>query len=113
MEFMKKLIFIEDIKNCISNNSLSLIYVSSKLETCSVCHMLLPKIQENLKEYSKLQIATVDASEVEEIAGEFSVFSLPLIIFYVEGKEVLREGRFISMNALKEVVNRHYNLIYS
>lgn len=110
---MKKLMSIKDIKNFINNNSLSLIYVSSKLETCSVCHMLLPKIQENLKEYSKVQIATVDASEIEEVAGEFSVFTLPLIIFYVEGKEVLREGRFISMNGLKEAVDRHYKLIFN
>ncbi|AYF54692.1 thioredoxin family protein [Clostridium botulinum C] len=110
---MKKLVSIEDIKDFINNNTLSLLYFSSKLEKCSVCHMLLPKIQHNLKNYSNLQIATVDASEVKEVAGEFYVFSLPLIIFYVEGNEVLREGRFIRMNDLKEVIDKHYNLIFN
>ncbi|EDS77356.1 thioredoxin family protein [Clostridium massiliodielmoense] len=109
---MKRLTSIEDIKNFISTNKLALIYVTSKMETCSVCHMLLPKIQEQLKKYSKLEIGTVDSSEVLEVAGEFSIFSLPLIMFYAEGKEVLREGRFITMDDLKSTVDRYYNFIY-
>ncbi|KGM94892.1 thioredoxin [Clostridium novyi A str. 4552] len=109
---MKRLTSIEEIKNFITTNKLALIYVTSKLETCSVCHMLLPKIQEKLKKYSKLEIATVDSSEVLEVAGEFSIFSLPLIMFYAEGKEVIREGRFITMDNLKNTVDRYYNFIY-
>lgn len=109
---MKNLTSIEEIKNFISTNKLALVYVTSKLETCSVCHMLLHKIQEQLNKFPKLEIGTVDASEVLEVAGEFSIFSLPLIIFYAEGKEVLREGRFIAMNYLKDTVERYYDLIY-
>lgn len=90
---MKRLTSIEEIKKFISTNELALIYVTSKLETCSVCHMLLPKIQEQLNKFPKLEIGTVDSSEVLEVAGEFYIFSLPLISFLCRRERGIKRGK--------------------
>lgn len=106
---MNKVTSIDEIKNFIKSNKLALLYVSSA--ECTVCHALLPKIKEILTRYPKIVSNRVDVGEIREIAGEFSIFTVPVVIFYVDGKEILRRGRFISIGELEENIDRYYRII--
>lgn len=105
---MKELNKIEDIKSFIKNNDLAFIYVSSK--ECSVCSVLLPKIEELLKKYPKIQICHVRLEEVPEISGEYSIFTIPVLILFIQGKETIRESRYVVMEELDRKVARYYNM---
>ncbi|MCY6485822.1 thioredoxin family protein [Clostridium aestuarii] len=105
---MKQLNTVEGIRNFIKDNKLSLIYFSSN--DCGVCSVLLPKVEEMLKDYPKIMCAHIKIDEVMEVAGEYSIFTVPTILFFIEKKEIIRKGRFISIVELKENIKRYYEL---
>ncbi len=99
---------INKLKLFIEENCLALVYISSN--KCGVCHALLPKIQLMLERYPKIKFKKINIDECTEIAGQFSIFTIPAILFFINGKEVIRKARFISMDELEENISRYYTL---
>lgn len=106
---MKVLDSGESIESFIKNNKIAMLYFSS--EGCSVCGVLLPKIEELLKKYPKIEIVKIEVDELQSAVGKYSVFTLPCILLLIEGKELIREARFISVVDLEEKIKRFYDLI--
>ncbi|GAA0431082.1 thioredoxin family protein [Lentibacillus halophilus] len=88
------------------DNRLSLLFVSRP--GCSVCHDLLPQVQTLMKNYPKIQLGYINADDVETIAGHFSIFTVPVILVCVEGKEIIREARIVHMDLFKEKLDKLY-----
>ncbi|MCY6959410.1 thioredoxin family protein [Clostridium brassicae] len=107
---MKKTGVIEGIKNLIQDNKLVLLYISST--QCSVCHALLPKIKFILKKYPEIKLKAISIDDYTEVAGEFSVFTIPAVILYINGKEYIRKARFISIEELDRSIGRYYEIMF-
>lgn len=90
---------------------MTLLYFGS--QTCGVCRDLLPKVEKLLADYPNIKGAYVEADHVPELAAAFSVFTLPALLIYAEGKEVIREARHISLLDVTERVDRYYNLLFA
>ncbi|MGM0218607.1 thioredoxin family protein [Enterococcus sp. AZ126] len=103
---MEKLQTIQDVVTFINKNHLAFLYVSQ--ENCSVCHALRPKLTELLKRYPKIELREVEADKVKEISAEYLIFSAPTLLFFVEGKEYIREGKFVQLKKLAEVIEQIY-----
>ena len=101
---------LDEMNEFIKNNTIAMIYFSS--EGCSVCSALLPKIQEMIIHFPNIKISKVQIEKFTEAAGQYSIFTLPAILIYIEGKEVIREARFISVEMLQEHIERYYNLLF-
>ncbi len=81
---------------------------------CNVCKVLKPKVMEMLeKDFPKIEFYYVDLNEAREIAGQLSVFAVPTIIIYFDGKEMIRASRNISIEQLNEQIKRYYNMIFN
>nr|WP_314462985.1 thioredoxin family protein [uncultured Clostridium sp.] len=106
---MKILDSLDSIDKFIIENKVTMLYFSS--QNCSVCVVLLPKIKEILKKYSKIAFAKVEIDEVQLAVGKYSVFTAPTVIMFFEGKEIIRRSRLISVLELQEKIERFYNLI--
>lgn len=104
MSEYKELYSIEEIDTFISTNSLSFLYISSP--GCSVCKGLWPQIQDLLGSYPKIKLAHIDTSNVEEVAGRFSVFTVPVLLLFIEGKEYIRKARIVHLDLLNKEINR-------
>lgn len=100
---------IEDIKNYIKDNRVSMLYFSSN--SCNVCVDLFPKIQELLKAYPKVKFGKIEIDNLPAVAGTFSVFTLPCVLMFADEKEIIREARFVSIMELKEKIERYYSFI--
>ena len=86
------------------------IYLSTP--DCSVCKVLKPKVIEMLKDvFPKIHFCYVDLSEAKEIRGQLSVFSVPTILVYFEGKETIRTSRNVHLEELREQIERYYKMI--
>jgi thiol-disulfide isomerase/thioredoxin len=107
---MNTLINIEEIKSLVSNNKISLLYISSK--NCGVCKVIYPRIINMLKNYPKIEAAEGDIDDLPLLAGEYNVFTLPCVLVFAEGKEILREARYIDLGAIEENIDRYYNMIF-
>jgi len=54
----------------------------------------------------------VDIEKSPVISGQFSVFTIPTILIYFDGKEQARFSRNISMHQLEESISRPYQLVF-
>ncbi|WP_377889769.1 thioredoxin family protein [Alkalihalobacillus sp. R86527] len=99
-----KEISLQDALDSIRNQKLFFLYLYGT--NCSVCHALLPQVEEILNDYPEIQYAKLNVHEIPEAAGEFSVFTIPVLLLYVEGKETIREARFVNMASFGASIER-------
>ncbi|MBE6064038.1 thioredoxin family protein [Clostridium cochlearium] len=107
---MKNLKNIEEMESVINKNEMALIYIWGN--SCNVCHALKAKIEEVIKEYPNIQCYDVELDKVKEIQSRFSVFTVPIILFYIKERETLRESRYVNIKEFKNNIDRYYKLYY-
>ncbi|MEG6567017.1 thioredoxin family protein [Thermoanaerobacterium saccharolyticum] len=108
---MKKFYAVDEIKKFVDREEMALLYFSTN--DCGICTTLLPKLEIMLSNYAKISSGHVSIDELPAASSEFSVFTVPTVLLFVEGKEVIREARFISMDILEEKIQKYYDIIFS
>ena len=99
---LRKLKQGETLDQFISNQKPVLFYFSTL--NCGVCHAMLLKVSEALKD-EDLEMIEIDVSLHPELAGQHQVFVSPTIIVWGEGKELLRESRFIDVDRISRLLD--------
>lgn len=99
---------ISDIEHTIANNTLCLFYI--KAPDCSVCNVMLEKVEKLADQYPQLASFYTDIMEEPLIAGRFLVYSGPTVLLLMEGKEVYRGVQFIDLEELEFNINRFLEL---
>ncbi len=102
---------IEEIDKFIDENEMSFFYISQP--NCGVCQALLPKVKSLLDNYPKIYSAYINALEIQTVAEKFSVFTVPVLLLFVDGKEYLRRARIVSIDELDDSIGKIYQLYYS
>ncbi len=89
-----------------------LLYFSSP--QCNVCKVLRPKLNTLFDQhYPEIAHAYVDITETPEISGQYSVFAVPTIILFLDGREFVRKSRNFSPAELIEEVRRPWEIMNS
>lgn len=101
---------IDEMKSLVLNNKIALLYISS--ESCNVCKVIFPRLVDILKSYPEVETVRADIQELPLLSGAYNVFTIPCVLVFVEGKEILREARFINLDYLNEQIDRYYNIFY-
>ncbi|MYL34907.1 thioredoxin [Pontibacillus yanchengensis] len=104
---MKRAQSIEEVRSFVQQEDISLLYISRP--NCSVCHSLLPQVEELLEDYQKVSTLYVDADEIPEIAGEYEIFTVPVLIVSVEGREMFRKARIVPIEELNQQLGKLYS----
>ncbi|WP_217587279.1 thioredoxin family protein [Lentibacillus saliphilus] len=106
MNQFQALTSIDMIDAFIEEHPLAFLYISR--EGCSVCHGLLPQVEDMMQDYPDIKLGHIDADEVEAVAGHFSIFTVPVLLLFVEGKEYIREARIVHMDLFEEKIKKIY-----
>jgi thioredoxin-like negative regulator of GroEL len=106
MRYFTSLQSLEDVMHFMKQHNLVFLYISR--DDCTVCHSLLPQIQRLMEDYPRIALGIVKADEVQAIAGTFLVFTVPAMLLFVEGKEMIREARFVHMQTLRDKIEQIY-----
>lgn len=101
---------IEEINEFKNNNDMLLIYFGSN--SCGVCTAMMPKLEKMLEKYPSIKAVKVDAENSVELSATYNVFTIPVIILFIQGKETIREARIISLINLEQKISRYYELFY-
>jgi len=76
--------------------------------------MLRPKIASLLEDHFPLiEPVLANASQNSGITSHYGIFSAPTILVLFDGKEVIRESKYVSIDELKEKIGRYYTLFFS
>jgi len=76
---------------------------------CNVCHALRPQLENMLESnYPDITSVYIDCEVSPDICAQNSVFSLPVVQFYIEGKRVTEFARSFSVEQLRQSMYRSY-----
>ena len=101
---------LEQLQQTIREEVGVLLYFSG--ENCNVCHALRPKFKEVFgKKFPQLKQIYIDAHDNPKISANYSVFSVPTMIVFMDGREFAREGRAVSLHKLTEQLKRPYGMM--
>ncbi len=105
MKFTEKLNNLFEVQKIMNEDmGLSLFYFTHP--DCGVCGVIKPKIEELLDKYPEIKGYNCSLADDPEIAGQLTLYSVPMLLLYIEGKEVLREGKFIVMDMIEPKIER-------
>lgn len=107
---MNKLSSNDEIDKLIKNNIMTVVYFSGS--KCGACEAIKIKIEEILKKYPNIKACEINGEENLEIAARFDVFSVPIFLLYIEGKESIRLGRNVNLMDLESNIDRYYEMLY-
>lgn len=82
-------------------------------DECAPCVSLRPKVEELiLNRFPLMDLIYIDGKQFPTVMAEYQAYSFPVLIFFFEGKEYLRYGKFISLSELSESIGRIYDLYH-
>ena len=99
---MKNFETIEELVTYIEEQQLVLLFI--KTENCGVCDVMLRKVNYVLENYDYVEKIEILLQDMQEVAGRYAVFTGPTILLFHNGKEILRESRFISLENLERTI---------
>ena len=103
---------IENVETIIRDNLAVMVYFSAP--TCNVCHALKPKLLQAIDtNFKDFKIISIDTSIDQEIAAHFSVFTIPTVLVFLDGKEFLRKSRHMSVDEVVDAIKRPYDIMTS
>lgn len=81
---------------------------------CVACNSLRPRVEEMAgQKFPEMDFIAVDASRNPLLTAEAAVYSAPAILVFFDGREYIRESRFISVNQLEEKISRYYDMLFN
>lgn len=82
--------------------------------SCAVCHVLEPKLRAAIRaEFPDMIFMDIDSSASPDIAAQFSVFTVPTLLVFLDGKEVVRKSRHMGISEVIDAIRRPYDMLKS
>lgn len=100
---------VSEIDETIARSQLHVLYISEA--ACSVGGAVWPKVEALLEEFPQAEVTYVQIDDLPELAGHYSVFTVPVIIIYFEGKEVFRQARILQLDTIEQTLSRMVSFI--
>ncbi|UOQ46999.1 thioredoxin family protein [Gracilibacillus caseinilyticus] len=96
----------QDINLFLQEEDIFFLYISKN--NCSVCHSLLPQIETIMERYPRIVTRQVIVDEIPSLASKFSIFTAPVLLLFVNGKEYLREARIVHLDQFQFKLDKVY-----
>ena len=108
---MNKLHNEKEIEELIKNNAMAVVYFTGNY--CSVCEVIKVKIEEILKRFPRILGGEVNGEENISLAIKYDVYSVPVFILFIEGRESIRIGRNVDLLDLEKSIGRYYHMLFN
>lgn len=82
-----------------------LVMVIAKTHSCSTCTTINDIISKNVKQINELPVYFIYVDDIAEFRGEYTIFSVPTVLIFNEGKEILRESKFINFGKIDRLID--------
>lgn len=110
VNLLKNEMDMDSLKSSMEGAVPLLLYFSA--DPCTVCHAMLPKLQKTLLEMGSAEegqdyhLLVIESEKHPEICGQLLVFTVPTLLIFWEGREVLRESRFMDLKQIKRILSQ-------
>lgn len=101
----------EDVSALVATEAALAVYFSA--DSCHVCHVLYPRIEQMLAEhYPRFRLLRIRVNDAPELAAQMGVLSVPTLLIYLDHREMQRYVRQLSVDALRQDLQRPYQLLF-
>ena len=101
----------EKLDKLIIEEEMLLVYFGN--ESCSICVDMKPKVEKMLEKYPKIKSVEIKIEDNLKITRKHNIFTIPGILMFIDGKETIREARYISIEDMDNRIFRYYNMFYN
>ncbi|MCK5688007.1 thioredoxin family protein [Myxococcota bacterium] len=102
---------LEDLQALIQEEAGIIIHFET--ESCNVCKALKIKVGKILEDrFPRLKMISIDMEHQPEISAQMSVFSVPALVVFFDGKEFFRKGRNLGMDEFAQELSRPYSILF-
>lgn len=102
---------LKELNQVIASTPAVLLYFSTP--ECKVCKVLKPKVKQLLREkYPDIVFHYINCESLPDAAALFSVFTVPTLLVYFDGKETIRKSRYVGINELDDALHRPFQLFF-
>lgn len=98
---MNDLITYEKIQECINDDFTMII---AKTHTCGACKSISSLLENNVPSLSSIITKNVFIDDMEKFRGDHLIFTVPTILIFSKGKELLRESRYIDYSKIERLI---------
>lgn len=102
---MKKATALLEIQQHLTENRFTVLYVQA--QNCGVCTVFHKQVSALLDTLPDIAGIETNIANVAEIASAYHILTAPVVLFFVENKEIWRSARFIDMKGLQSVLEQY------
>jgi len=78
---------------------------------CNVCHAIRPQLENMLaSQYPDITSVYIDSEASPDICAQYSVFTLPVVQFYIDSMKITEFARSFSIEQLTQSMQRSYSM---
>jgi predicted thioredoxin/glutaredoxin len=99
---------MNEIKNMKEANQIikkDFVMVIAKSHTCTICNTILNTLEQNIPNLKDIEIHNIYIDDVDEFRGQHTIFSVPTVLIFSQGKELLRESRYINYAKIQRLID--------
>lgn len=85
------------------------VMVIAKSHTCTACQNVLNTLEHNVKNINDIEIHHIYIDDIDEFRGQHTIFSVPTVLIFSKGKELLRESRYINYSKVERIIDLYTN----
>ena len=102
---------VEEFENIKNSQKAFVLYITDG--TCNVGENIAPKLENLIADhFSKLKLYYSYTNNTPEIAAQLSIFTVPTLLVYFDGKLYIQKSRTFSLQELATEIERYYNLLF-
>ena len=82
----------------------NLVIIVAKTHTCSACGVMNQMLEKNVVGLENIERYNIYVDDIEKFKGDHLIFSAPTVLIFSEGKELLRESRYINYAKISRLI---------
>ncbi len=108
---MKEVLSTKEFEEIVHKELMTVFYFSH--DKCNVCKVLKPKVAEALEEqFPKVAFYYIQTDILPDVAAQHSVFTVPTVLVFIQGKESYRYSRNLSIPVFLNDISRPYSMLF-
>jgi len=81
-----------------------LVMVIAKSHTCNSCNTIANIMNNNMMHFDKIDKYNIFVDDIDQFRGEYLIFSVPTVLIFSEGKELLRQSRYFDYAKIDRLI---------
>jgi predicted thioredoxin/glutaredoxin len=83
------------------------VMIIAKTHSCSICNTILNVMKNNIPNLDQIEQYAIYVDDLDQFRGEHLIFSVPTVLIFSKGKELLRESRYINYGKITRLIEMY------